>query len=230
MHTTILHRFIAAALTILLPAAVLSADAGTAMLTAGNDVLVNGKRANNRQAVLPGDQIANGNNGDAILSLPGGSVTLAKQSSLVYDNGEVRVVKGTAKVAVNGIKAVYDEITVTPSSKDASYVVGDVNGKRMIAALHGSLLVTDGTTEVLLPEGTAMTQDKTPTPPTQGKGIGKKNDKSQTQNTDEQRGGKRKRAAILPGWAEVALIGGVVGGVFGGLAAAGYFEHSPSRP
>src|SRR4051794_18776071 len=44
MLRQILHRLTAGAMIVLLPATILSADAGTAMLTSGQKVLVNGKQ------------------------------------------------------------------------------------------------------------------------------------------------------------------------------------------
>lgn len=221
MHKSYFERVIAAALIVLLPAAIMSADASSAVLSAGDKVLVNGKEASVRQAILPGDNVKNVGNGSAILALPGGSVTVAKNSSVSYGSGEVRVTAGAASVANNEISAKFEEVSVRPSSKDARYVVGEVDGKRIVAALHGSILVSDGMNEVLLRQGSAMTQDRVPQPPAQGAGVGTD---TKRKTSEEPRGGKRRRAAALPGWVEVALIGGAIGGLIGGLALAGRFD------
>lgn len=220
-----LHRVIAGALIVLLPAAMVSAEAGTAMLSAGDKVLVNGIAVKGRQAILPGDTVRNAGETNVVLAVPGAAITLARQSAVTYQDNSILVTAGAARFKSSpNVSANYQEISVRPSTDNAQFVVGEVNGKRIVAALHGSILVSDGTTEVLLPEGNAMTQDKTPEPAAQGRGVGNGEKKSD----DSQRGGKRRAGMVLPGWAQVAVIGGAVAGVFGGMAAAGVFDKESS--
>lgn len=226
MLRQILHRLTAGAMIVLLPATVLSADAGTAMLTSGQKVLVNGKLAQGRQAVMQGDTVQNNDGKVAILSVPGATISVGAHSAIVYQNDNIQVTSGAANLKTQSpMTAKYDEITVRASEPDTQFVVGEISGKRIIAALHGSVLVSNGAYEVMLPEGKALTQDTRPTPPLKGKDAKADSGKSSGDPRDR----KKSRLAGLPGWAEVAIIGGAVAGVFGGLAAAGFFEKSSGQ-
>lgn len=225
MSKNFLHRLIASALIVLLPAAMVSADAGSAMLTAGDKVMVNGKAVKGRQAILPGDSVKNDGDTNVVLAVPGAAVTLGGHSAVTYQQEAIRVTSGAASFkSQSDVTARFEEVSVRPSAPNSQFVVGEVNGKRIVAALRGSILVSDGTTEVLVPEGKAMTQDRVPEPPAQGRGVSS-DDKGKSTDT-EKRGGKRRGGFALPGWAEVAVIGGAVAGVFGGLAAAGVFDNA----
>jgi hypothetical protein len=225
MLRQILHRLTAGALIILLPATVLSADAGTAMLTSGQKVLVNGKQAQGRQAVMQGDTVQNNDTNVAILSVPGATISVGAHSSIVYQNDTIQVTGGAANLKTQSpMTARYGEITVRPTTTDTQFVVGEISGKRVIAAVHGSLKVSNGSYEFTLPEGKALTQDTRPSPPVSGKDV--KPDSNKPSGDPRAR---EKAGFVLPGWAEVAIIGGAIAGVFGGLAAAGFFEKSSGQ-
>jgi hypothetical protein len=225
MLRQILHRLTAGAMIVLLPATILSADAGTAMLTSGQKVLVNGKQAQGRQAVMQGDTVQNNDSSVAMVSVPGGMISVGAHSSIVYQNDAIQVTGGAANLKTQSqMSAKYAEITVKPTAPDTQFVVGEISGKRIIAALHGSVLVSNGTTEMTLPEGKALTQDTRPTPPLTGKDA--KPDSGKSSGDPRNR---KKSALALPGWAEVAIIGGAVAGVFGGLAAAGFFDKTSGQ-
>jgi hypothetical protein len=222
MLRQILHRLTAGALIILLPATVLSAEAGTAMLTSGQKVLVNGKQAQGRQAVMQGDTVQNNDTSVAMLAVPGATIAVGAHSAIVYQNEKIRVTGGAANLKTQSpMTAQYGEITVRSTTPDTQFVVGEISGKRVIAALHGSVLVSNGETEVTLPEGRALTQDTRPTPPLTGKDAKPDSGKS----SEDPRRRERRAGFALPGWAEAAIIGGAIAGVFGGLAAVGFFER-----
>jgi hypothetical protein len=224
MLSQILHRLTAGVLVVLLPATVLSAEAGTAMLTSGQKVLVNGRAVQGRQAVMQGDTVQNNDASVAMLAVPGATIAVGAHSSIVYQDDSIRVTSGAANLKTqSSMTAKYDEITVRASAPDGQFVVGEISGKRVIAALHGSILVSDGEYEVTLPEGKALTQDTRPAPPITGKGAKTDSNTDKNKSQDPRR---KKAGFVLPGWAEVAIIGGAVAGVFGGLVAAGFFEKS----
>jgi hypothetical protein len=218
-----LHRLTAGVLILLLPAMVVSADTGTAMLTSGQNVLVNGKQINGRQTIMNGDTVQNNAGTVATLAAPGATVAIGARSAIVYQNDRIRVTAGAANLKTQSqMTAQYGELTVRPAGPDTQFVVGEISGKRVVAALHGSLVVANGEYEVTLPEGNALTQDTRPTPPIKGKDT-----KADSGQSSDPRKAKARRA--LPGWAEVAIIGGGIAGVFGGLAAAGFFEKSSGQ-
>jgi hypothetical protein len=225
MLRQILHRLTAGALIVLLPATVLSADAGTAMLTSGQRVLVNGKQAQGRQAVMQGDAVQNNDVNVAILSVPGATVSVGAHSTIVYQNDSIQVTGGAANFKTQGqMAAQYGEITVRPIAPDTQFVVGEISGKRVVAALHGSVLVSNGKYEMTLPEGKALTQDTRPRPPIEGKDTKPDSAKTSGDPRDREKGG-----FVLPGWAEVVIIGGAIAGVFGGLTAAGFFDKTSGQ-
>ena len=220
MFKEALHRLTAGALIVLLPAMVLSADNGTAMLTSGQGVLVNGKQINGRQTIMNGDSVQNSAGTVATLAAPGATIAVGAHSAIVYQNDKIKVTGGAANLKTQSqMTAQYGDITVRPTGLDTQFVVGEISGKRVVAALHGSLTVSNGEYEVTLPEGKALTQDTRPTPPLKGKDAKADSDKSSDSR-------KVRKGGALPGWAEVAIIGGAIGGVFGGLAAAGFFDKA----
>ena len=225
MLKQILHRLTAGALIVLLPVTVLSADPGMAMLTSGQKVLVNGKHAQGRQAVMQGDTVQNNDSTIAMLTVPGATVAVGAHSTIVYHNDNIQVTAGAANLKTQSqMTARYGEITVRASDPDTQFVVGEISGKRIIAALHGSVLVSNGKYEMMLPEGKALTQDTRPTPPLKGKDA-----KPDPGKPSEDPRRREKAGFVLPGWAEVAIIGGAIAGVFGGLTAAGFFDKTSGR-
>jgi hypothetical protein len=172
MFKEILHRLTAGALIVLFPVAMLSAEPSTAMLSSGQNVLINGKQTSGRQTVMPGDTVQNNAGTVATLTVPGATVAIGSHSAIVYQNDKIRVTSGAANLKIQSrMTAQYDEISVTPATPDTQFVVGEISGKRIIAALHGSVMVSNGEYEVSLPEGKALTQDTRPSPPVKGKGA-----------------------------------------------------------
>lgn len=238
MYTDVLRRCLAACLAVVLPVAFASAEGGSFIASGAGPVSINGKLMQGTQAIFAGDQISTAGGASAALTMPGATVNLAESTAVVFEEGIIRVNSGTARILSREMSATYNEVIVRPISKDGSqYLVGKVRGRDAIAALHGSVMVSDGTNTVVIHEGHALTRldnlqaKQEPAPGVSGTGgEGKK--KKEKPAAHDARAESAATGFALPGWAQVAIIGGTVGGVLGGLALAGNFSHpvSPTAP
>jgi hypothetical protein len=105
-------------------------------------------------------------------------------------------------------------LAVSPAESSANFRLQQDGRTLVLAALSGSLNVTDGVNSAVLPAGQMMTRaamdDQEPAPPTPN---------------------RRPRGGV-PGWVVATIGAATVGAVVGGLAAAGAFSGttSPSKP
>jgi len=210
-----------------LTTSMVGADINSAMVSGGSGVTVNGKAAVGNFTIVPGDKLANTGESNVKIVKEGLAIEVGPQSVVSYDPQRLNVTSGSVAVSTkNAFKATSKDIVVETTGKNARFVISETDNKRVIAAVRSFVRVTDGTSTYELPEGRALVQDRTPEPATKGDvGNGGKKD-------DKPNKGKSARGKSLPGWVEVAIVGGVAGGILGGFAAAGVFEESkmPSSP
>ncbi|MBZ5630089.1 MAG: hypothetical protein LAO06_14615 [Acidobacteriia bacterium] len=154
-------------LAVLLPVATMSAETRAAMLYATNAVTLNGVAAANSSAVFSGDTIQTPADSAVTLTTQGSTVLVGPSSLLVYQGDALRLSSGTTMVTTeNSMKTQIQKLLVTPASEGrSSYRVVRGSGKVMIAALRGSVKLTDGSSEKLIGEGNATTvADPDPAP------------------------------------------------------------------
>ncbi|MBZ5567087.1 MAG: hypothetical protein LAN64_04465 [Acidobacteriia bacterium] len=159
MTDRLLGRVLALMLAALLPAATMSAETHPAMLYATNAVTLNGVGAANSSAVFSGDTIQTPADSAVTLTAQGSTVLVGPSSLLVYQGDAVRLSSGSTMVTTeNSMKTQIQKLVVTPASEGrSSYRVVRGSGKVMIAALRGSVKLTDGSSEKLIAEGNATT-------------------------------------------------------------------------
>ena len=169
-------------LAVILPAATMSAETHAAMLYATNTVMLNGVGAERSSAIFSGDTIQTPADSAVTITTQGSTVVVGPSSLLVYQGDAVRLGSGLAMVTTEkSMKTQIQKLVVTPASEGrSSYRVARGSGKVLIAALHGSVKISDGSSEKMIAEGTATTiadPDPQPqaTPGTSGgsAGVGK---------------------------------------------------------
>jgi len=182
-----------------------------AILMSTGPVQINGGQAAASSTVFPGDRVQTAPNASAFVKSSNALVSISGDSSLKYDGPSVTVEHGV--VAVNIAKRMDARLGNLLISGDpgARFLVMSANGIERIAAIEGSLTVTDGVGTVKLAAGEMMTHEPS-------------KDQDDAPPLNVHRG--------LPGWVkEVMIEAGIAVAVIGGLAAAGGFGSSrPASP
>lgn len=158
-------------LAVMLPAATMSAETHAAMLYATNTVMLNGVGAERSSAVFPGDSIQTPANGAVRLTAEGSTVMVGPLTTLVYEGDAVRLGSGSTMVTTDkGMKTQVQRLQIAPSVQGrTSYRVVRGGGQVMVAALHGSVKVSDGSSSKTVAEGnTTSVPDPGPAPPQGG--------------------------------------------------------------
>jgi ferric-dicitrate binding protein FerR (iron transport regulator) len=146
-------------MAVLFPASMMMAETNGAILRASGPAMLNGSAVSRNAAVLKGDLVS-ATTSPVSLIANGNTVDLPSNSSLKYEGSSIALESGHAVVTTqSGMAAKVDTITVTPASKSARYEVLKNDGKVTIAALNGSLSISDATHSAELTEGYMTTID-----------------------------------------------------------------------
>ena len=213
-------RFTCFVLLVVFPASMMAAETNmnAATLYGSGAVQVNKSAVTRTSAVYAGDRVATGKDGMATLNSETMTVVLPGESAILYQGKRLEMQYGRVLVtAQTGAEVRLGNLTVTPAESSANFRLQQNGAQMMLVALSGSLNVTDGVNRAVLPAGqmmarAAMDQQEEPAPPApkpQGNGGGG-----------------------VPGWVVATVSAAAVGGIVGGLAAAGTFSSkpSPSKP
>jgi hypothetical protein len=171
MSNRLLGKIMACILAVLLPAATLSAETRAGMLYATNTVMLNGVGASRSSAVYSGDTIQTPADSAVTLTVQGSTVMVGPSSLLVYQGDAVRLNSGTTMVSTEKrMKTQVQKLLVAPASEGRStYRVARGNGKVLIAALRGSVTISDGSSVKTVAEGNTTTvADPLPAPQAPG--------------------------------------------------------------
>jgi len=167
MKNRVAGKILACMLAVILPAATMSAETHAAMLYATNTVTLNGVGAERSSAVFAGDSIQTPANGAVRLTAEGSTVMVGPSTTLVYQGDAVRLGSGSTMVTTDkGMKTQVQRLQIAPVAQArTSYRVVRGGGQVMVAALHGSVKISDGSSEKMMAEGTATTMaDPDPQP------------------------------------------------------------------
>jgi hypothetical protein len=199
------------------PAAMMAAETNmnAATLYGSGAVEVNKSAVTRTSAVYAGDRVATGKDGMATLSAETMTIVLPGESAILYQGKRLEMQYGRVLVTARpGAEVRLGNLTVSPAGDSANFRLQQNGAQLLLAALSGSLNVTDGITSAVLPAGQMMAHaamggdDQEPAPP---------GPKPMTHH----RG--------IPGWVVGTITAGAVGGVVGGLAAAGAFSGATSN-
>jgi len=155
-------KLLSCLMTILLPAAMVMADAPPVTLSATGPVVVNGKDTSAFTAIFSGDKLQTLESSTARIVTRGSMVELGARSSVVYGNNSVNIDSGTALVNTSaGMSVRTHQMTVAPMTKQGDrvkFLVTRREGETKIAALTGNVTVSYGENTLLLRAGEAMTR------------------------------------------------------------------------
>lgn len=228
-----LQKCVALFLSALVPMAVMASDWSGTVTSSSGVVSLNGQPIRGSHTLMSGDSLRTAN-GKAIVHLANGTIAISDNSDARFDGSTVLLKNGFAQVSGSkDLHAQYRDISIHPvSAEQATFVVGELNGKPTVAALKGVVVVSNASGSVVLPAGRAIeagTDEEIATPVAEGQegqaaepavkgGHGPRG--------DQERGGKRNRR-MLAGWWEAAIIAGLIGATLGGMALAGVFDSAP---
>ncbi len=154
-------------LAVILPAATMSAETHAAMMYATNAVMLNGIGAERSSAVFAGDSIQTPANGAVRLTAEGSTVMVGPLTTLVYEGDALRLGSGSTMVTTDkGMKTQVQRLLIAPAAQArTSYRVVRGGGQVMVAALHGSVNISDGSSSKTVAEGnTTSVPDPGPAP------------------------------------------------------------------
>jgi hypothetical protein len=200
-----------ATLVLLFLASCSLALAGTngAMLMGSGSVQVNGSPAAKSFTVFPGDRIQTSTDGSAVIKSADAVVSIASDSAIQYQGNSLIFERGNVLVtAPRGMSAHFGNLAISSNpTQSVKFQLTSANGVDRIAAIDGSLSITDGAHSAKLEPGYMMVRAP----------VTASDDRNSPTGT-----------AGIPGWVTVLIILGILGGIFGGLWAAGAFNSPPS--
>ena len=125
----------------LMPASLMAADSGAAMLYAYGSASLNGNAVPRSSAIFPGDRVQTTGNSVAKINAPGLSVAVQPDSAIKFDGTNISVDRGTVSVATSKSTAARaGETTITPASNaQTEFQVSQIGGKPQIMARKGDL-------------------------------------------------------------------------------------------
>lgn len=161
MHVLRLRDISCWMLLAVMPASLLGADSGAAMLYAKGTVWINGTNVPQSSAVFPGDLVQTKPDGLVRINATGSTVVILSDSLVKYEGSGVSVEHGAVSVATTkGMSTRAGEVVVTPRSTGwTEFEVRDVNGTVEIMARKGDVSISDGAQTTTLPQGQQTTRD-----------------------------------------------------------------------
>jgi len=225
------RRAWSAALLIIVPWTLAGAET-KALLYASGNVTLEGVAVPRSATVFAGENIQTSKDASAMIVNGQSTIRLAADSSVVYRSDAVRLERGAAvivtrKAATGGRVA---GLSVSPASADQTrFALVNQKGATAIAsiaALQGSVRISDGAHTVVLLPGQALTRNLAGAPEGSANSVAA----TSGQASPSQAPAPAAAGAGIPGWAITLILAGAVGGIVGGLAAAGQFETAPASP
>jgi hypothetical protein len=144
------------------PASVLAADSGAAMLYANGAAWLNGSHVPNSSAIFAGDMVQTRSDSAANIHAPGSSITVLGDSLVKFEGASLNVEHGGVSVSTSkGVATTAGDVRVAPVSNAwTEFNVTDIDGTVRIAARKGDLSITDDNGTVTLAQGQETTRDE----------------------------------------------------------------------
>jgi hypothetical protein len=130
------HKFVCAALAVVLPVSLMADDSTAAMLHHDGRALVNGSPAPPSTAIFPNDTVQTLPQHEATINASGSAVTVAPETLVQFDGDELILDHGALQVSTSReLRVRVGCITVIPATSGwTQYDVTDVDGKVTVAA------------------------------------------------------------------------------------------------
>ena len=162
MGMSAVRSMVSCVLLLIVPASLLAADSGAAMLYAEGAAWLNGAHVPNSTAIFAGDLVQTRSDSAANIHSPGSSITVLGDSLIEFEGGSLTVKRGGVSVSTSkGIATMAGDVRVSPLSNAwTEFNVTDTDGTVRIAARKGDLTVTDDKGTVTLAQGQETTRDE----------------------------------------------------------------------
>lgn len=215
-------RMVSCVLLLIVPASLLAADSGAAMLYSSGAAWVNGSHVPNSSAIFAGDMVQTRSDSAANIHAAGSSITVLGDSLVKFQGASLNLEHGGVSVATSkSLSAVAGDIRIAPASGAwTEFNVSDTNGLVRIVASKGDLTVTDDNGTVTLPQGQTTTRDDQS--PQSDK---KKKDKKQAAGAVPAAGG-----GVLDSPIAIGIGGAAIGGVTAWVLTRNDDPLSPTKP
>jgi hypothetical protein len=138
------------------------ADDRAAILHPTGSVTVNDVPATRPIPILVGDQIVTGHGATATIISEGTQVAMSSDSTIVYTNRQVMVLRNSAVITtLNGMAARTGALTISPVSRGSAsqFEITRGNFGTKVTAATGSVAVADATGSVQLEAGNSVIRD-----------------------------------------------------------------------
>jgi hypothetical protein len=162
MGMSAFRRMVSCVLLLIVPASLLAADTGAAMLYADGAAWLNGSHVPKSSAIFAGDLVQTRSDSAANIHAPGSSITVLGDSLVQFEGTSLKVEHGGVSVSTSkGVATTAGDVRVAPVSNAwTEFNVTDTDGTVHIAALKGDLAVTDNSGTVTLAQGQETTRDE----------------------------------------------------------------------
>jgi len=216
------RRMVSCVLLLIVPASLLAADSGAAMLYAAGAAWLNGSHVPKSSAIFAGDLVQTRSDSAANIHAPGSSITVLGDSLVQFEGTSLKVEHGGVSVSTSkGIFTTAGDVRVAPVSNAwTEFNVTDVDGTVRIAARKGDLTVTDGNGTVTLAQGQETTRDE-------------QSDQSKDKKKDKKRGVGAAPAAgggVLNSTIAIGVGAAAVGGITAWVLLHSDNPVSPAAP
>ncbi|MCB1019695.1 MAG: hypothetical protein KDC27_07185 [Acidobacteria bacterium] len=238
-----MRNFLAIALACAMAAMPLPAASALGGVTTSGAVWTNQTALPSGSSVYAGDQIRTAPDAFAVLDSPAtGRVELRGDTEAKVNDNAVALERGVVASAKMAVATDGLEISAADPQADNWFVVENQNGRRLIAAYRGDVVVRGRSSgSFIVPAGQyAMAAAAAPPAPrkspdqaTEADQADKKDDKNK-----KRAGGAAAGAATKSGWAlgslghaaSVAVVTGATAAALGGAVAAGAFRDDSTSP
>jgi hypothetical protein len=162
MGMSAFRKMVSCVLLLIVPASVLAADSGAAMLYANGAAWLNGSHVPNSSAIFAGDMVQTRSDSAANIHAPGSSITVLGDSLVKFEGASLNVEHGGVSVSTSkGVATTAGDVRVAPVSNAwTEFNVTDIDGTVRIAARKGDLSITDDNGTVTLAQGQETTRDE----------------------------------------------------------------------
>jgi hypothetical protein len=170
MYSRSMTKVVAALCSVLLPAAIMSAETRGGMVSATNSAMLNGVSFQRTSAFLPGDTLTVPEKSMATITLSGSSILVPPQSSIKLNGDSISLRQQTAASITTtvGLAALVEKIRIRPATaaSESKFEVGRFNGKIVVSAKQGSILIEGSPNANMVAEGkSAVIPDPEPQKP-----------------------------------------------------------------
>ncbi len=154
------RRTVSCLLLLIVPASLLAADSGAAMLYVNGAAWLNGSHVPHSSAIFAGDLVQTQGDGAANIHALGSSITVLGDSLVKFQGVSLNVEHGGIFVSTSkALVATAGDVRVMPATSAwTEFRLTDVDGTVHIAARKGDLSVTDDQGTVTLTQGQETTR------------------------------------------------------------------------